>query len=91
MKNKKLILNLFIAFGLLSTTQMFKQSSEAKIGSWLATKVTKNVNAQRGLAAAAGVTGGMAGRWAGAKVGAAIGSAIAPGVGTIIGAGVGAL
>jgi hypothetical protein len=46
MKNRNLILKLFFAFGLLCTTQMFKKSSEAEIGSWLASKVTYNVNAR---------------------------------------------
>jgi hypothetical protein len=91
MKPKHSIFGLLVAFGLLFSLQSFKHSSEAKIGSYVVSSVTDNVNLQRSGTAMSGVSAGMAGRWGGAKVGAMVGSAIAPGVGTVLGVGVGAL
>ena len=91
MNKRKSIFGVVIALGLLFSVQTVKQTSDAQIGSWLASKATENTHLQRAGAGMAGLAGGMAGRYVGAKVGAAIGSAIAPGVGTIIGAGIGIL
>ncbi|WP_136465843.1 hypothetical protein [Flagellimonas onchidii] len=91
MKTKKSFLGLLAVGILLFSAQSVRQTSEAQVGSWLASQVTENTHLQRGAAAATGVAAGMAGRWAGAKVGALIGSSIAPGIGTAIGAGIGAL
>lgn len=93
--NKKNTKNFIILTGIsllfLISVQNISSTNETMVGSFLARKVTKNIDLQRGFAAATATAGGAVGRWAGAKVGAAIGTAVAPGIGTVIGAGVGAL
>ena len=53
------------------------------VGSFLAHKVTDNIDVQRGVVTATATAGGV--RWTGTKLGTTLGTAT--GIGTVIGAG----